>query len=181
MLFVVGAGLSAAVLTSASTRGKLDLIEGGHAPRGARIVFSTAELNAWIVDEARLYAPQGARDPRLVFGPGRVTGYADIDFLRLRQAATGEAPGWFLKNLFAGERPVKVVARVQSRGGRARVDVESVEISGVPVEGRALDFVIEAFVRPTFPYAKVGDWFDLQFGVEIFTVSPAGVTVLMHR
>lgn len=177
----LAAGLWAGVTASRSARSKLDLIEGGQAPRGSRIVFTTAELYAWVVEEGALYAPQGARNLRIVTGTGMATGYADIDFLKIRQAATGESPGWLMKNLFAGERPVKVVARFQSRGGKARVDVESVEISGIPIEGRALDFAIDAFVRPSFPRATVSQWFDMQYGVDRFTVSPPGVSVFMRR
>ncbi len=42
-----------------------------------------------------------------------------------------------MKNLFAGERPVMVTARFSSANGKARVDVERVEISGVPIQGSA--------------------------------------------
>jgi hypothetical protein len=177
----VTAGLCAAVYDSHSVRNKLDIIEAGRAPKGGRIVFSPAELNAFVADAATLHAPQGARNTRLVLGSGTATGYADIDFLKLRQAATGEPVGWLMKNLFAGERPVKVTAHLQSKNGRARVDVERVEISGIPLEGRALDLAIEAFVRPSFPDATVSRWFDMQHGVDHFTVSPSGVAVFMRR
>lgn len=181
MVLTLAAGLSAGISAAHSVKNKLELIEGGHAPRGSRIVFTGAELNAWVAEEVAFYAPDGARHPRLVLGAGVATGYADIDFLKLRQAATGETPGWLMKNLFSGQRPVKVVVRFQSRGGKARADVESVEISGVPVEGRALDFAIGAFVRPSFPHATVSEWFELQFGVERFTISPSVVTVFMKK
>jgi len=160
---------------------KLAWIEQGHPRPGSRITFTPGELNAWARDEAKLYAPQGARNLRLSLGTGRATGYADIDFVRLRQASTGEAPGWIMRNLFAGERPVVVTARFESRNGRARVDVERVEVSGVPIEGRVLDFLISDYLRPMFPAAKVGEWFALDYGVERFTVSLAGVTVLIGR
>jgi hypothetical protein len=173
--------LCAAVYDSHSARNKLDIIAAGRAPKGARIVFSPAELNAMVADAATLHAPQGARNTRVVLGAGIATGYADIDFLKLRQAATGAPVGWLLQNLFAGERPVKVTARLQSRDGRARVDVERVEVSGIPLEGRALDLAIDAFVRPSFPYATVSEWFDLQYGVDHFTVGPSGVAVFMRR
>jgi hypothetical protein len=175
------AGVCAATYDSHSARNKLDIIEAGRAPKGGRIVFSAAELNAIVAEAATIHAPQGARNTRLVLGAGTATGYADIDFLKVRQAATGEPAGWLLKNLFAGERPVKVTARVKSRDGRARVDVERVEVSGIPLEGRALDLAIDAFVRPSFPNATVSEWFDLQYGVDHFTVSPSGVAVFIRR
>jgi hypothetical protein len=60
---------------------------------------------------------------------------------------------------------------------RARVDVERVEVSGIAIEGHTLEFVIEDYLRPTFPDVVVNEWFGLRFGVERFTVAPGGVTV----
>lgn len=71
-----------------------------------------------------------------------------------------------------------VTARFASRNGRARVvDVERVEVSGIAIEGHTLEFVIEDYLRPTFPDVVVNEWFGLRFGVERFTVAPGGVTV----
>ncbi len=173
--------LLAAVIDPQSVRRKIDLLEHGHPPTGTRLLFSSGELNAWILDEARARVPRGARNLRLELGTNRATGYADIDFLKLRQATTGEAPGWLLKNLFSGERPVKVMARFQSGKGKARVDVERVEVSGIAIEGPALDFLIESFVRPTFPYAFVSEWFELQYGVDRVAVTPAAVSLFIRR
>jgi hypothetical protein len=158
---------------------KLGAIESGVARPGARVSFTKGEIDAWVVDEAHSHVPQGVRGVRLDLSAGRVIGYATIDFLKVRQAAGGADPGWLIKSIFAGERPVAVTARFQSANGRARADVEKVEISGVPIEGRALDFVIENYVKPTFPDVKVNQWFPLNYGVDRFTIAPKGVDVLM--
>jgi len=80
-----------------------------------------------------------------------------------------------------GDGAVRVAqwrARFASRNGRARVvDVERVEVSGIAIEGHTLEFVIEDYLRPTFPDVVVNEWFGLRFGVERFTVAPGGVTV----
>lgn len=178
---VLTAALSAAVFDSQAVWRKLEFIERGHPPAGSRVLFTPAEINAWIADEARARAPRGARNLRLELGASRATGYGDIDFVQLHQAATGAAPNWFMKNLLAGQRPVKVSAVFHSEKGRGRVDVERVEISGVAIEGPALDFLIENFVRPMFPYAIVAEWFPLQHGVDRITVNPTGVAVTMTR
>jgi hypothetical protein len=158
---------------------KLEAIEMGNAAPGSRVAFSAAEVNAWFRAEGKARVPQGVRDLRIDLGDGRATGFATIDFLKIRQAATGEDPGWLMKNLFAGERPVVVTARFTSQNGRARVDVERVEISGIPIEGHMLEFLIEDYLRPTFPDVMVNEWFGLRFGIERFTVAPRVVTVIM--
>jgi hypothetical protein len=174
---LIGAGLA----DSQSAARKLSAIQTGATRPGSRIFFTPAELNAWMRDEARARVPQGVRNLRLELGYNRATGFADIDFLKLHQSATGQPPGWLMKNLFAGERPVTVVARFQSRNGQARVDVERVEISGIAIEGATLQFVIDNYVRPTFPDVKVDEWFGLRYGIERFTVAPAGVTVVIAK
>jgi len=188
-IFKLTVGAAAAICLAASVGAtgaeaqavsrKLEAIEAGRFPAGSSVVFTAREINAWITDEARARVLRGARNLRLEMGTGQATGYGDIDFLKLRQNATGAAPGWLLKNLFSGERPVKVTAHFQSRSGRGRVDVDKVEISGVAIEGTALEFLMDDFVLPMFPDAKVSQWFDLEHGVDHFTVSPANVTVVM--
>ncbi len=181
-LWLAIAGVAAATLAeSQSAYRKFERIESGHAAPGSRIDFTPGELNAWTRDQARTRVPRGLRNPRIELSSARATGYADIDFLQLRQSTTGEAPGWLMRNLLAGERPVMVTARIQTGNGRARVDVERVEISGVPIEGRVLDLLIEQYVRPTFPDVKVSEWFELGYQVDRFTMSPSGISVFIGR
>lgn len=158
---------------------KFARIQTGRLPGGAQVDLSAPELTAWANDEARLYAPGAARDIRLQLENGVATGWMVVDFLKLRQAATGESPGWLMKNLFAGERQVTVRAHFDSHNRRARVDVDRVEVSGVPVEGQTLTFLIDNFLRPTFPDVKVDEWFALGFHMDRFTVSPAGASVFI--
>lgn len=173
--------LPAATSTADIAHQKFARIERGDLRAGSRVDLSAAELNAWAADEARLYAPGGARNIKLELTAGGATGSALIDFLKLRQAATGEAPGWIMKNLFAGERQVMVKVRFASRNRRARVDVDRVEVSGVPIEGSALDFLIQTWLRPTFPDVKINQWFNLGFHMDRFTVEPGGASVFIGR
>jgi hypothetical protein len=184
------AGLAAGLLTLAAATAtstadiahrKFARIETGKLPAGTRIDLSAAELDAWAADAARLYAPGAARNIRLQLRDGAATGSMLVDFLKLRRAATGEEPGWLMKNLFAGERQVTVTGRFESRNRHARVDVDRVEVSGVPIEGATLNFLIDNFLRPTFPDVKVDQWFALGFRMDRFTVSPEGVSVYIGR
>jgi len=86
-----------------------------------------------------------------------------------------------MKNLFAGERPVTVTVRFESRNGRARVDVDRVEVSGVPIEGATLDFLIQNWLRPTFPDVKINEWFELGYRIDRLTVSPGGTAVFIGK
>ncbi len=173
--------VAASVGDSQSAFRKLGLIEGGAVPRGSRVAFSRPEIDGWIQESARYHVPHGLNNLRLDLTASKATASANIDFLKVQQATTGGDPGWLMKNLFAGERAVVVTAHFDSANGQARVDVERVEISGVPIQGAALDFVIANYVRPTFPDVKVNEWFALHYGVDRFTVGPGGVVVFMRK
>ena len=156
---------------------KLNLLQHGHPPAGSRITITAAELRNWLRDDQAFWAAYGATNVRLTLSSGRATAFADIDFLKARKATTGEDAGWLLRNLFSGRKPVSVTARFSSMDGRARVDVERVEVNGIPVEGPALDLLIQDFVKPNFPDARVSEWFRMDYRVDHFTVVTGGVTV----
>ncbi len=120
-----------------SAKRKFDLIESDKLRPGSRVTLTPAELNAYVAEEAKQVAAQGVRDTHLQLADGGATGSAMIDFVKLRQAE-GKQPGWLLSKLLSGEKPVRVTARIQSGAGHAQVDVQSVEISGITIDGKTL-------------------------------------------
>ena len=139
--------------------------------------LSLRELNAYAYQEA----PPGVRNPR---NPGGVAGVATgprlIDFGKLGRA-NGYQPGWLMSKLLDGERPVSVTARIQSSGGHARVDAQKVEIGGLEVDGRTLDFLIQNFLLALYPDAAVGRPFELGHRIDRLDVQPGGVGVIIGR
>lgn len=169
----------AAALWAATPAGpariKYSAIESRKLPSGTTVVYSVKELQDWLHDEEPFWAAQGIRHMRFELGGNRATGWADVDFVKAVHADGFRAV--LLERLLGGERPVQVVARIESRAGKARVDLERVSISGVPLEGAALDFLIENYVRPGYPEAHVAEWFGLDFGVDRVLVQPEGVRI----
>jgi hypothetical protein len=159
---------------------KFSLIEHDRLKPGARVVLTPAELNAYARQEVAEVAPEGVRNPRLELGPGTATAYALIDFGKLRRAE-GKLPGRIMAYLLDGERPVTFTARIRSWGGTATVDVQQVEISGVTIEGRMLDFLIHSYVMQAYPNAKVGEPFALGHRIERLDVQPSAVGVVIGR
>ena len=90
--FVGNGGNASALLDvgAQSTQKKLDAIEHGTAPRGSTVWFSSTELDSWMKEEAKYWTPQGVRDLRLQLGESIATGFARIDFLKLKQASGEE-------------------------------------------------------------------------------------------
>jgi hypothetical protein len=84
-----------------------------------------------------------------------------------------------MSKLLDGERPVSVTARVRSSAGRATVDIQRVEISGLAIDGGTLDFLIQNFLIPMYPEAVIGKPFELGHGIDRLDVSPSAVAVLL--
>jgi len=159
---------------------KLDAIESGHARPGEVIVFAEAELNAWVRAKAPAVVPQGFREPRLELSSQTATAYALVDFLKVRNA-TGLETSWLIGKLIEGEKPVKVTAQIQSAHGHATVHLVRVEISGLMVSGRTLDFLIHTFFLPLYPDAKIDEPFDLADDIDRIEVGSGEARVYIKK
>jgi hypothetical protein len=159
---------------------ELEIIQSGKAKPGAVFVFTSAELNAWVRVKAPIIVPEGLREPRLDLGKDTATGYALVDFLKLRHAA-GVETNWLIAKLIQGEKRVMARATIQSSNGRATVHLLRVEIGGLAVSGSTLDFMIETFFRPLYPDAKIDEPFELSDRVDRIEVTPTEARVYIKK
>jgi hypothetical protein len=163
-----------------SAQHKLDLIERGRLKPGSHVSLTSGEINAFVEQELPKAVPQGVRQPKLDLGAGTATGSALIDFLKLERAQ-GNPPGWLMRQLLQGEHPVTVTARIISGGGRATVDVQRVEVSGIAVEGRMLDYLIRNYLQAYYPDAKVGQPFEMNHRIDRLDIQPTRVDVIIRK
>lgn len=163
-----------------SAQHKLDLIEKGHVKPGARVTLSERELNAYVEQELPKAVPQGVREPKLELGAGTATGSALIDFLKLENAH-GTPSGFLMRQLLQGEHTVTVAARITTANGRATVDVQSVDIGGMTIQGRLLDYLIHNYLEAYYPDAKVGQPFEMSYRIDRLDIQPNRVDVIMKR
>ncbi len=174
---LVATTLGAIPADYAAAQQKFALIEGESLRPGSRVVLTLPELSA----VAQHDVPDGVRSPKLqVIRPGVVVGTALVDFGRVRRAQ-GYKPGWLMSRLLDGERPVSVTARIDSGGGQARVQVERVEISGLEIDGKTLEFLIENFLLALYPDAAVDRPFEMGHRIEKLDIQPAAVGVLIGK
>lgn len=163
-----------------SAQHKLDLIEKGHLKPGARVTLSERELNAYVEQELPKTVPQGVREPKLELGAGTATGSALIDFLKLENAH-GTPPGFLMRQLLQGEHIVTVAARITTANGRATVDIQSVEVGGMTIQGRLLDYLIHNYLQAYYPEAKVGQPFEMSYRIDRLDIQPNRVDVIIRR
>lgn len=164
----------------ASVKQKFAAIESGRLPAGSRVTLTTAELNAYVRQDLVRYFPDGMRDPRVELGNGTATGTALIDFAKVGKAQ-GKSPGWLLQHLLEGERPVGVRVRIESQAGSATVFPDEVEISGMAISGPVLDYLIQNYLIPHYPQAKIGQPFALGHRIDRLEVRPGSVQVVIGR
>jgi hypothetical protein len=181
-LVLVAAGSVAATRTDyISVKRKFQQIEAKQAKPGSRIPISSQEINAYVENELPLVAPKGIRRPYVdLHGNNTATGSALIDFVQLR-SAQGKPTNWLLRKMLEGEREVKVTTHVTSGNGTATVDVQRVEIGGLPIQGAALDFIINNYLIPNYPEAKIGRPFKLHQQVDRIEVAPGVAYVTLKR
>lgn len=154
---------------------KVDAIVSDRLRAGTRVDLTPPELNAWVQSQV----PAGVRNALVRIGsPGVATGSATVDIAKVCRSQ-GIAPGWALSKLLQGEHPVSVTASIRSSGGRATVDVKRAEISGLEIDGRTLDLLIQYVLLPMYPNAAVGRPFELGHNIERIDVRPAAVGVLI--
>ena len=159
-----------------SAKQKFAQIESDKLKAGTRVTLTPREIEAWVGKEA----PNGVRNPRLELQSGIAKGNALIDFGKVRRAQ-GYQPGWLMSKLLDGERPVSVTARIRSGGGKATVDVQSVEVSGLTVDGGMLDFLIQNFLLAMYPDAVVGKPFELRHRIDRLDIQPGAVGVIIGK
>ena len=181
-LALVAAGTLAATRTDYITvKQKFQQIDRKQAKPGSRIPITAQEINAYVENELPLVAPQGIRRPHVQLqGNNTATGSALIDFVKLR-SARGKPTNWLLRKMLEGEHEVKVTTRVRSADGTATVDVQRVEVGGLPIQGAALDFLVKNYLMPNYPEAKIGRPFKLHNQVDRIEVEPGIAYVTLKR
>ena len=117
---------------------------------------------------------------RCSIGKRHGTASARIDFVKVRHA-DGVETNWLIAKLIQGEKLVTARASIQSANGRATVHMIRVEIGGLAVTGAPLDFLVQNFLLPFYPDAKIDQPFDLAGNVDRIVVTPAEALVYIRR
>jgi hypothetical protein len=181
---MLAAGVAAAqnrtISPLASAQQKLTSISDHKAKRGSVIVFTPAEVNAWVAAKIPVAVPQGVRNTYVDLGTDVATASALVDFLKIKNSKGTEA-GWVMTRMLEGERPVKVNVRLVSSAGRCTVYLNRVEVSGAHISGSPLQLILDNFFKPLYPDAKINEPFELGYNMERIELRPTGIRVLMNK
>ena len=151
-------------------------------PEGARRTpVSEGELNSWFAYGATPLLPAGVSDPRVTMvGAGKVMGQAivDLDAIGKKKSSGG---GFDLWSLLGGKVRVNVAGVLRTKDGIGRFDLESADISGVPVPKNLLQELVSSYSRtPKNPQGlKIDDAFALPASIRQIDVG-AGEAVIVQ-
>lgn len=117
------------------------------APGTRRTSVTEGELNSWFVYSAQALLPAGVSAPELtIVGDGKVAGRVTVDLDALGKR---RAPGGSLTPLsfLTGTLPVHVVGALRMVDGTGRFEMESADVSGIPVPKTLLQQLLTFYSR----------------------------------
>jgi hypothetical protein len=105
------------------------------------------ELNSWFTYRAEPVLPLGVTQPQItIVGEGKVAGQATVDLEAIgkRRATGGTFDPW---SYLGGRVPVTINGILHTQDGRGRFEVQSAEVSGVPVPKSVLQDLVSYYSR----------------------------------
>lgn len=154
--------------------------EGTARPVARRTAVTQDELNSWFAFRAQPYLPNGVGRPEVtIVGQGQLAGQAvvDLDVVAKRRARGGTFDPWAL---IGGRVPVKVTGILHTRDGMARLEIQSADVSGVPVPPTLLQELVSFYSRsPERPAGvRLDETFALPAGIRQIEVGQGQAVVV---
>jgi hypothetical protein len=183
MLLPVAQGATVSKQQAESLARKITRIEQ-HASTSPRVPLRTpmseSEVNSWFTYNAPPLLPAGVAQPKLtIVGKRRVIGAATVD---LDAVAKSRRSGrtFDVWNLVSGRVPVTITGLLHAERGKARFEMESAEVSGVPVPRRLVEEMVSYYTRtPNHPNGlSLDDYFALPAGIKQIEISPGNAVVV---
>jgi len=124
---------------------KLAIIKqhAAESPKSSRRTTVTeGELNSWFVYRAPALLPVGVKDPRVaVVGNGKLVGLVTVDLDDVGKSKSG---AW---NVLGGRVPISLSGVLRTKDGRGQFDLQSADISGVPVPRFLVQEILSHYTR----------------------------------
>lgn len=153
--------------------------EGG-SRAARRTPLTQDELNSWLAYQSQPHLPNGVSAPEVtIVGQGRVSGNAvvDLETIAKRRSSGGSLDPW---SLVGGRVPVTVTGILHTRDGMGRFEMQSAEISGLPVPPAFLQELLSYYSRsPERPQGvRLDDTFSLPANIRQIEVGQGQAVVV---
>ena len=143
-------------------------------------LFAENEVNSYLRFKTEGQLPTGLTEPAFtLIGEGRVTARAvvDLDIIREKQKSSS----WLDPiRYLSGKLPVTATGALRTGAGKARIDLESVEVSGVPMPKALLQQLVSYFTKSAERPggASLDDTFLLPVQIQQLDVQPGRAVVI---
>lgn len=179
----LGAGVESRQAADALSKKIAAITQRGNEPRkGAApssVTLTQDELNSWFLFRSTRYLPAGVSKPSVaLIGAGAMRGTATLDLEAVARKRSGN-PLDPLSYLF-GRVPVTVTGTLRTRDGMGRFDVQSAEVSGIPVPKSILQELLSYYASsPEQPDGiRLDDAFALPANIQRIDVAPGQMVVV---
>jgi hypothetical protein len=155
-----------------------------HAEMGAKSVRRTTltepELNSWFVYRAQPLLPTGVAEPKVtIIGNGKLLGNATVDLEAIgkKRSSGGSLDLW---SYLGGRVPLSVTGILSTKDGKGRFELQSAEISGVPLPKSLLQELVSYYTRtPEHPQGvKLDEPFSLPASIKQIEVGQGQAVVV---
>ena len=186
-MFLTFAGLEAAAVSRQQAdvfAKKIALIaqQGDTDPqaKNRRTLLTEGEVNSWFAYRAAELLPKGVTAPQVtIVGNGKVAGQAvvDLDAVAQRRSSGGVFDPW---SYIGGRVPLTVAGVLHTKDGQGRFELESAEVSGVPVPKTLLQELVGYYSRsPDHPQGiRLDDPFELPANINRIEVGQGQAVVV---
>jgi hypothetical protein len=149
-------------------------------PGTKKTQVSESELNSWFVYSAKPLLPAGVSDPKVTLvGNGKLAGQAvvDLDAIAKKKQSGGTFDIW---NLVGGKVPVNVAGTLRTSDGVGTFQLESADVSGLPLPKSFLQEVVSYYSRtPSHPQGvKIDDPFELPASIRQIDVGSGQAVIV---
>ena len=147
---------------------------GKPSPKDRPTAFTQAETNSYLKFQAGELLPTGLTHPELtMIGQGKVAGKAvvDLDIVRQKQSKGG----WLDPTSYlTGQLLVTASGRIVTWDGKGKFELDSAEISGVPLPKSFLAQMVNFFTRTSDnpKGSSIDDTFELPADIKRIDVEP---------
>ena len=119
----------------------------GDGSQARRTTFTQDELNSWLMYQGQPLLPNGVTQPQVtIVGDGQLAGQATVDLEAIgkKRSTGGTFDPW---SLLGGKVPLTVRGILHTRDGMGKLEIQSAEVSGVPVPLSVLQELVGFYSR----------------------------------
>jgi len=148
--------------------------------KGQRTPFSQDELNSWFAFRSQRLLPAGVAPPTVsIIGNGKLMGDVtlDLEAYAKTKKSGGTLDPW---SLIGGKVPVTVTGILHTKDGQGRFELQSAQLSGIPLPKSFLQELITFYSRtPDKPQGiRIDDPFELPASIRQIEVGQGQAVVV---